>query len=69
MIFEVAQNYRKQAQAIGAIDEAVKKYESSLKNVNITPENRTKLINALNLPVVHFNLSVHGTETWKVENE
>lgn len=32
----------------------------------VKPENRNKLINNLRLPVVNFNLSKHGTETWKV---
>lgn len=31
----------------------------------VKPENRTKLKEALDLPFVDFNLSIHGTETWK----
>jgi len=32
----------------------------------VSPEHRTKLIKEINLPVVNFNLSKHGTETWQI---
>ncbi len=33
----------------------------------VKPENKNKLISVLNLPVVNFNLNVHGTETWNLK--
>lgn len=32
----------------------------------VKPENRTKLIKVLKLPIINFNLSKHGTETWQI---